>query len=176
MSLIFCHPNHVILDDEPENTDSVDLWSNTQLRAWDGVTFNSDRDNDNETVWSQTSYASFISERDEERETVRSLTPYAFHEEAMSIVDADEETVGGELRAASQRHEGLLHEIINRLNDIDQATNANQIVDVVNSLRHLQSTVYENFATVHDTLREMLCERRLLVELIANLNHFIMRR
>ncbi|XP_016338626.1 uncharacterized protein LOC107686231 [Sinocyclocheilus anshuiensis] len=72
-------------DEEREDLDDVQLWSNTQVRVWDSVTFSS--------------------ERDEESVTVRSQTPYAGEEEAASIVDADAETVGDELRSASLRHE-----------------------------------------------------------------------
>ncbi|XP_016333401.1 uncharacterized protein LOC107681606, partial [Sinocyclocheilus anshuiensis] len=79
--------------EEREDLDDVERWSNTQVREWDGVTFSSERDN--------------------ESETVRSQTPYAWgeeEEEAASIVDADAETVGDELRSASLRHEIILEE------------------------------------------------------------------
>ncbi len=66
--------------------------------------------------------------------------------------DDGEETVGDALRAASDRHEVLLHEIINRLDDIEVATNGNQIRDVTNGFNQLCTTVHENFAMVQDTL------------------------
>lgn len=189
-----CFNYHIDVTDgereDPEdraNLNDVDQWTNTQVEAWHGVTFSGEQDDDTRSVSRAT----------------RSVTPYAFHEEeGASVINGDEdqasliddepasvngadderppfeddgeETVGDALRAASDRHEVLLHEIINRLDDIEVATNGNRIRDVTNGLNQLSTTVHENFAMVQDTLQEILRERRLLVQLVAHLNHIVM--
>ncbi|KAL1252652.1 hypothetical protein QQF64_017345 [Cirrhinus molitorella] len=91
-------------DSNNENLDDVQCWSTTQLRTWDSVTFSSEQDIDQD-IESEVG-------QDEESETVRRQTPYVFHmSDDEEVVDEDmseEDSIGTELRNASQRHETML--------------------------------------------------------------------
>ncbi|KAK2872951.1 hypothetical protein Q8A67_022848 [Cirrhinus molitorella] len=88
-----------------ENLDDVQCWSTTQLRTWDSVTFSSEQDIDQDADQDIESEVG----QDEESETVRRQTPYVFHmSDDEEVVDEDmseEDSIGTELRNASQRHE-----------------------------------------------------------------------
>ncbi|KAL1259980.1 hypothetical protein QQF64_007807 [Cirrhinus molitorella] len=75
-----------------------------ELRTWDSVTFSSEQDIDQD-IESEVG-------QDEESETVRRQTPYVFHmSDDEEVVDEDmseEDSIGTELRNASQRHETML--------------------------------------------------------------------